>query len=139
MREPAEGSSMSVAEIERPRGDVVVLRLNRPEKPNVIDCELIDGPWSAIAGIREAEPDGRSRGARRGDGDLVGAPRPKGERGVLPLRAFRDGSAFGLYQRNEALNSLGRQLTEPADELVVTSGPLVGGSRPVPVAPSPRT
>jgi enoyl-CoA hydratase len=44
---------MSVVEIERPRRDVVVLRLNRPEKLNAIDRELLDGLWSAIAGIRE--------------------------------------------------------------------------------------
>jgi quinol monooxygenase YgiN len=43
---------------------------------------------------------------------------------------FRDGPAFELHQRNEALNTLGRQLTELADDLVVTSGRLVGGLRP---------
>ena len=46
---------MSVVEIERPRRDVVVLRLTRPEKLNAIDRGLLDGLWSAIAGIREDE------------------------------------------------------------------------------------
>jgi quinol monooxygenase YgiN len=43
---------------------------------------------------------------------------------------FRDRPAFELHQRNEALNTLGRQLAGLADELVVTSGRLVGGLRP---------
>jgi len=43
---------------------------------------------------------------------------------------FRDRPAFELHQRNEALNTLGRQLSELADDLVVTSGRLVGGLRP---------
>lgn len=43
---------------------------------------------------------------------------------------FRDRRAFELHQRNDELNSLGRQLGELADELVVTSGRLVGGLRP---------
>jgi quinol monooxygenase YgiN len=48
---------------------------------------------------------------------------------------FRDGPAFELHQRNEGLNTLGRQLTELADELVVTSGRLVGGLTRAPMAP----
>ena len=43
---------------------------------------------------------------------------------------FRDQPAFELHRRNEALNTLGRQLAGLADELVVTSGRLVGGLRP---------
>ena len=48
---------------------------------------------------------------------------------------FRDRPAFELHQRNEALNTLGRQLTELADDLVVTSGRLVGGLHPLRPAP----
>ena len=44
---------MSAVEIERPRRDIVVLRLNRPEKLNAIDRELLDGLWSAIADTRQ--------------------------------------------------------------------------------------
>jgi quinol monooxygenase YgiN len=43
---------------------------------------------------------------------------------------FRDRPAFELHQRNEGLNTLGRQLSELADELVVTSGRLLGGLTP---------
>ena len=44
---------------------------------------------------------------------------------------FRDRRAFDLHQRNEALNSLGGQLGELTEELLVTSGRLVGGLRPL--------
>ena len=54
----------------------------------------------------------------------------KGSGEFFLYELFRDGPAFELHQRNEALNALGRQLTELADELVVTSGRLVGGLRP---------
>lgn len=54
----------------------------------------------------------------------------KGSGEFFLYELFRDGPAFELHQRNEALNTLGRQLTELADELVVTSGRLVGGLRP---------
>ena len=54
----------------------------------------------------------------------------KGSGEFFLYELFRDGAAFELHQRNEALNTLGRQLTDLADELVVTSGRLVGGLRP---------
>ena len=54
----------------------------------------------------------------------------KGSGEFFLYELFRDGPAFELHQRNEALNTLGRQLTELADELVVTSGRVVGGLRP---------
>ena len=54
----------------------------------------------------------------------------KGSGEFFLYELFRDGPAFELHQRNEALNTLGRQLTELADDLVVTSGRLVGGLRP---------
>jgi quinol monooxygenase YgiN len=54
----------------------------------------------------------------------------KGSGEFFLYELFRDGPAFELHQRNEALNALGRQLTELADDLVVTSGRLVGGLRP---------
>ena len=58
----------------------------------------------------------------------------KGSGEFFLYELFRDGPAFELHQRNEALNTLGRQLTELADDLVVTSGRLVGGLRPLPMA-----
>jgi hypothetical protein len=54
----------------------------------------------------------------------------KGSGEFFLYELFRDGPAFELHQRNEALNTLGRQLAELADDLVVTSGRLVGGLRP---------
>jgi len=51
---------------------------------------------------------------------------------------FRDRAAFDLHQRNEALNTLGRQLAELADEVVVTSGRLVAGLHPLRSLPFPR-
>ena len=54
----------------------------------------------------------------------------KGSGEFFLYELFRDGPAFELHQRNEALNTLGRELTELADNLVVTSGRLVGGLRP---------
>jgi len=53
----------------------------------------------------------------------------KGSGEFFLYELFRDGPAFELHQRNEGLNTLGRRLTELADELVVTSGRLVGGLR----------
>ena len=54
----------------------------------------------------------------------------KGSGEFFLYELFRDGPAFELHQRNEGLNTLGRQLTDLADELVVTSGRLAGGLRP---------
>src|ERR1700751_4576399 len=54
----------------------------------------------------------------------------KGSGQFFLYELFRDGPAFELHQRNEALNTLGRQLTALADDLVVTSGRLMGGLRP---------
>lgn len=51
---------------------------------------------------------------------------------------FRDRQAFDLHECNVALNSLGGQLGELTDELLVTSGRLVGGLRPSYGAELPR-
>src|SRR5215510_9992868 len=54
----------------------------------------------------------------------------KGSGEFFVYELFRDRPAFELHQRNEALSTLGRQLADLADDLVVTSGRLVGGLRP---------
>jgi quinol monooxygenase YgiN len=70
--------------------------------------------------------------AARDDGTEIWAVHRgrKGSGEFFVYELFRDRPAFELHQRNEALDTLGRQLAELADDLVVTSGRLVGGLRP---------
>lgn len=71
--------------------------------------------------------------AARDDGTEIWAVH-RGRRGTSEFflyELFRDGPAFALHQRNEALNALGLQLDELADELVVTSGRLIAGLHPL--------
>ena len=49
----------------------------------------------------------------------------KGSGEFFLYELYRDRAAFELHRRNEALNTLGRQLAELADDLVVTSGRVV--------------
>lgn len=49
----------------------------------------------------------------------------KGSGEFFLYELYRDRAAFELHQRNEALSTLGRQLAELADDLVVTSGRVV--------------
>jgi len=49
----------------------------------------------------------------------------KGSGEFFVYELFRDRPAFELHQRNEALSTLGRQLADLADDLVVTSGRLM--------------
>lgn len=49
----------------------------------------------------------------------------KGSGEFFLYELYRDRTAFEVHQRNEALTTLGRQLAELADDLVVTSGRVV--------------
>jgi quinol monooxygenase YgiN len=76
--------------------------------------------------------------AARDDGTEIWAVH-RGRRGsgeFFLYELFRNWPAFDVHQRNEALSTLGRQLADLADELVVTSGRLVGGLHPFRPAPA---
>jgi enoyl-CoA hydratase len=122
-----EGSSMSVVEIERPRGDVVVLRLNRPEKLNAIDRELLDGLWTAIAGIRE-DPECRVvilTGAGRGF--CAGADLTQPDEAIAPgdERRGRLGRVWGMQEYLTGVAVALNSLRQPV--IAAVNGPAVGG------------
>ena len=75
--------------------------------------------------------------AARDDGTEIWAVHRcrKGSGEFFVYELFRDRPAFELHQRNEAMSTLGRQLADLADDLVVTSGRLVAVFTPMPMAP----
>jgi len=75
--------------------------------------------------------------AARDDGTEIWAVHRcrKGSGEFFVYELFRDRPAFELHQRNEALSTLGRQLADLADDLVVTSGRLMAVFTPMPMAP----
>jgi len=78
--------------------------------------------------------------AARDDGTEIWAVHRgrKGSGEFFVYELFRDRPAFELHQRNEALSTLGRQLADLADELVVTSGRLMAVFTLMPMAPYAR-
>jgi len=119
---------VSVVEVERPAGGVVVLRLNRPERLNAINRELLDGLWAAIADIR------RDAGCRvviltgAGRGFCSGADllAPPGE-AVAPgdEQRRRLGRVWGMQEYLTGVAVALNSLRQPV--IAAVNGPAAGG------------
>lgn len=120
------GSSVSVVEVERPGPHIVVLRLNRPEKLNAIDRDLLDGMWDAIAAIR------RDAGCRvviltgAGRGFCAGADLTQPDEAALgDERRGRLGRVWGMQEYLTGVAVALNSLRQPV--IAAVNGPAVGG------------
>jgi enoyl-CoA hydratase len=117
---------VSAVELERPVPHVAVLRLNRPDKLNAINRDLLDGMWEAIAEIRR-DPGCRAvilTGTGRGfcaGADLTEPMRPApGDE--------RRGHLWRVWGMQEYLTGVAVALnTLPQPVIAAVNGPAVGG------------
>ena len=117
---------MAILEIEHPRPDIAVLRLNRPDRLNALSWELIDALHGAFDDLdRDTETrvvviTGTGRGFCSGldlSSALDGSSRSQGRRGTAAAFASQQ-SVASLYPRM-------RRLPQPI--IAAVNGPAYGG------------